>query len=190
MSASRKPSLHDLSRLLPTANELEDIITKIDEAEPRAAALVLSSLVDGLLEIAIDLNFIALGKDKHVAIFRDRAAPLSSFSAKIIIAHAMGIIDSEFASQLDKLRTIRNAFAHAVKQIDFDNEAVAAGCQKLSPQRLMKATYQPETDSPRERFTVVGTFAARHLIEYCLFRTRKIKDGSWPLPSPFRGKFG
>jgi hypothetical protein len=146
--------------------------------------------VDGLLERAINLNFVALGKEKYAHVFRDPMAPLSSFSAKILIAYALGIIDNEYKSQLDRFRSIRNVFAHAVKPVDFETDIIAAECNKLDPQRLMKAKYEPETDSPRERFTTVGTFIGLHLTEYCKLRIDQIGDGTRPLPSPFRGKFG
>lgn len=42
----------------------------------------------------------------------DGEAPLSSFSAKIRMAHRLGLIDSDLTRALHLLRKIRNSFAH------------------------------------------------------------------------------
>jgi hypothetical protein len=180
--------LRDLSKEMPNAEELHGIVSNIDTADARACVLVLAAFVDGLLARVIHINFVDMDKAKFNGIFRDVTAPLQSFSAKIILAHALGIIDDQFKSQLDKFRAIRNAFAHAVKLVDFDDPIVAAECNKLNPQLLMRDEYQPETDSPRERFTAVGTFIGLHLTEYFRFRVAELNSAK--RPTPFRGKHG
>jgi hypothetical protein len=56
---------------------------------------------------------------------------LSSFSNKIAIAHAFGLIGQKTRDDLDNIRIIRNAFAHAVDQIDFSQEDIAKACVAL-----------------------------------------------------------
>src|SRR5215208_1856251 len=107
----RKPSLHELSRQLPSGDEYATFIDSLHEIDARAAALVLASFIDSMLERAIDLNFLLLSRKKDNALFRDKGAPLSSFSAKIAVAHALGIFDDEYRDQLDRFRAIRNTFA-------------------------------------------------------------------------------
>ena len=180
--------LRDLSKEMPNAEELYDIVSSIDATDARACVLVLAALVDGLLEKAIRINFVDLDDAKFNGIFRDTTAPLQSFSAKIILAHALGIVDDQFKSQLDKFRAIRNVFAHAVKLVDFDDPVVAAECNKLNPQLLMRDEYEPESDTPRERFTAVGLFIGLHLREY--FRFRQCELTAAKKLTPFRGKHG
>ena len=180
--------LRDLSKEMPNAEELYEIVSSIDATDARACALVLAAMVDGLLEKAIRINFVDLDDAKFNGIFRDVTAPLQSLSAKIILAHALGIIDDQFKSQLDKFRAIRNAFAHAVKLVDFDDPIVAAECKKLNPQLLMRDEYQPESDTPRERFTAVGLFIGLHLREY--FRCRADELSTANRVTPFRAKHG
>jgi hypothetical protein len=81
-----------------------------------------------------------------------------------IEAHAMGIIGNELKSQLDRFRSIRNAFAHAMLSVSFDDELIAAECRKLDPQLLTKLQYRGATDTPQERFIAVGQMAAAILI--------------------------
>lgn len=90
-----------------------------------------------MLERAIDLNFLLLSRKKDNALFRDKGAPLSSFSAKIAVAHALGIFDDEYRDQLDRFRAIRNTFAHAIRPFDFNEPTIATECLKLDPRRLM-----------------------------------------------------
>jgi len=161
----RKPSLHDLTRQLPTTDQFESIITDAAAMDPRAAALVLASITDNLLEFAIRLNFVSLSEKRFNVLFRNPTAPLSSFSAKIAVGHALGLYGEEFRSQLDRLRGIRNAFAHAMLPVTFDEPLIAEECRKLDPARLTSGQYKPEENSPRERFTVVSTMIATHLIK-------------------------
>jgi hypothetical protein len=133
----RKPSLHELSRQLPSGDEYATFIDSLHEIDARAAALVLASFIDSMLERAIDLNFLLLSRKKDNALFRDKGAPLSSFSAKIAVAHALGIFDDEYRDQLDRFRAIRNTFAHAIRPFDFNEPTIATECLKLDPRRLM-----------------------------------------------------
>jgi DNA-binding MltR family transcriptional regulator len=161
------PSLSALSREMPTGDEMADLIHGIERLDARAAALILSAFVDNLLEKAIVLNFVPLGTAHFDGIFRKSGAPLSDFSGKIAIAFALGILDAEHRSQADRIRSIRNAFAHTVKPIDFHNPTIKAACDKLDPQRLMTdARYQPDKDTAQEKFTISATLIARRLMRY------------------------
>jgi DNA-binding MltR family transcriptional regulator len=56
---------------------------------------------------------------------------LSSFSAKIKIAFALGFIDADLRNQFDKIREIRNAFAHSKSAIDFNTPSIRRACVGL-----------------------------------------------------------
>jgi DNA-binding MltR family transcriptional regulator len=152
------PRLDDLSRAMPSAREFAIFLDELDKLHPRAAVLSLSAFIDNMLERAIAENFISLGTRHFDKIFRNPGAPLGTFSAKINIAYALGILDAEHRSQLDRIRTIRNAFAHSVSHFDFDHPTIKVECDKLDPQRLLPADklWKPDTNSSREKFTVCG----------------------------------
>jgi hypothetical protein len=58
--------------------------------------------------------------------------PLSTFNSKIIAAYAFGLIDETTRKNLNIIRTIRNAFAHSKRLIDFDDQAVLEALAKMS----------------------------------------------------------
>jgi hypothetical protein len=72
-----------------------------------------------------------LTKKLEARLFHDRQAPLSSLANKIDMALALRLITDDDARELSLIRTIRNAFAHAVG-IDFAEEAVATQCRKFT----------------------------------------------------------
>jgi DNA-binding MltR family transcriptional regulator len=67
---------------------------------------------------------VGLSKEEGDRLFVG-SAPLSSFSAKIQVAYAIGLIGPKATHDLDRIREIRNAFAHAKVSITFDTDAVA-----------------------------------------------------------------
>lgn len=182
-SPEKEPSLHDLSRQLPSAAQFEKIITEIDQMDGRAAALVLIALIDNLLEYSIRLNFVRLNDIRFKALFRNPTAPLSSLSAKINIGHALGIFSDEMRSQLDRMRSIRNAFAHTILAVTFNEPSIMGECNKLEPARLTDRVYQGVDNTPRERFTMVATMIASHLLRYNGSGVEKIRSDGWRQPA-------
>jgi hypothetical protein len=156
----------------------------IDHMDGRAAALILSALIDNTLEYVIRARFVPLNKSNFDALFRNPTAPLSSLSAKIALAHAMGIVGDELRIQLNRLRSIRNAFAHAMVSVSFDDPEIVAECKKLDPQSITRGKFQPEDNTPRERFTAVGTAALTILLRYMRHAHNEVRYGANPWSRP------
>lgn len=183
----KKPSLRDLSRQMPTPEEFEKLIHSLDSMDARAASLVLCSLLDNLLELAIVENFVALDADAFDALFRNPSAPLAAFSSKITLSRALGIYGADFKSYLDRMRAIRNTFAHTTLPYDFDTPLIRDVCNTLNPAELSATGYQPNTNSSRERFLACGTMMATHLVRV-IHAHRVAKKTSGPRPT-FPDKF-
>jgi hypothetical protein len=111
---------------VPKPEELKAFFDSVNEMDDRAAALILSSLSDNLLETCIAIDFVQLGKRRFEQTFRSPGAPLGTFSAKIAVAYALGVVTTETRSQLDQIRRIRNTFAHAMLRVSFNDRAIAA----------------------------------------------------------------
>jgi hypothetical protein len=62
----------------------------------------------------------------------DGQGPLSTFSAKIDVAHAFEIIGDDEVSDFHAIRNIRNAFAHTTVPLHFDSPEIASRFQALS----------------------------------------------------------
>ena len=68
--------------------------------------------------------------EKKKRLFRPEG-PLGSFSARIDLAYALGLIGKKAARDLHLIRKIRNDFAHDPKTIMFDDDRVAKRCSEL-----------------------------------------------------------
>ncbi|AIK68518.1 putative transcriptional regulator [Mesorhizobium phage vB_MloP_Lo5R7ANS] len=72
-----------------------------------------------------------LTKDSYKRLFSG-FGPLATFSSRIHIAEALGLIEKPLAKELHKLRAIRNLFAHSSRSLHFEDEEVAELLAKLS----------------------------------------------------------
>jgi DNA-binding MltR family transcriptional regulator len=70
------------------------------------------------------------------------SGPLRSFYTKIAMGYALGIYDKNIRSDLNIVRTIRNAFAHSKKLIQFDHPAVVAELRKATRLTLPKKSWK------------------------------------------------
>lgn len=61
----------------------------------------------------------------------DSNGPLSTFSSKIKLAYALGYIDRLAYEDLEKIRKIRNEFAHTAKAVDFLQNDIAKDIERL-----------------------------------------------------------
>jgi hypothetical protein len=82
---------------------------RIAQGDEYAAVISIASYFDNYLEKII--KFYLIDCSSTLALFGG-ARPLSSFSAKINFAQALGLIDGDLHRKLDILRRIRNEFAH------------------------------------------------------------------------------
>jgi hypothetical protein len=57
--------------------------------------------------------------------------PLSNFSARIRLCHAMRVIGPDTRDELDIIREIRNAFAHSGREISFATKEIKDACNFL-----------------------------------------------------------
>jgi hypothetical protein len=100
---------------LRQCGELHEWISNLHKetfASVRALVLVSAARLDTELEYALKAVLVRNPTGQDNLFDNDRS--LGSFSAKIALAHRLGIVDDEFHSALQIIRKIRNDFAHAV----------------------------------------------------------------------------
>lgn len=124
-------------------------------------------------------------------LFRGPRAPLGSFAAKTQVGHALGLFNDEMRSQMDELRRIRNAFAHAITHIDFSEPAVRSAALKLDSGLILRpdAGFSPRGGSPRERYEDVAELMIAHLLAFADYIKQGVKAGTISLPSTFESKY-
>jgi hypothetical protein len=82
-----------------------------------------AAILDQALERAIKTKMPTLSGNLAKKIFEDFGA-LSSFSAKIDVAHALDITSELIHVELGKIRRMRNMFSHSEKMLSLDVEPV------------------------------------------------------------------
>ena len=93
----------------------------------RAAAVLAVSYLDDLLKQLLLHSF----KNKEDELF-DGMRPLSTFSAKITMSYAYGLIDKNLKDDMNNIRRIRNEFAHEFKNLSFKKEKIKNRCQRFN----------------------------------------------------------
>ena len=116
--------LQDITRGLPTDKEADALFEAFLGNNPIVAAILGQCMVeyelDRLLRFAMKKTTEAKWDEltKH-------DAPLGTFSRKITLASALGLISDETKSKLKKIGVVRNQFAHAKRLIKFSELQIA-----------------------------------------------------------------
>jgi hypothetical protein len=140
-TANSSKSLKHLSkvRLLRDNPEafLELLITESDRA---VIIMFASAIEDCLEERLLGMMPTASGasktaKDEREALF-GFGGPLASFSNKINLAKALGLINSATGKSLHTLRSIRNQAAHAQTEITFTTPQISDSLLNLLPENF------------------------------------------------------
>jgi hypothetical protein len=92
-------------------------------ANDRGAAILLAVHLEDALEYAI-IKRLKIAPKSFGDLF-GYDSPMGSFYNKVKVAHAIGMITDETRSNLDVIRAIRNAFAHAIVPISFNMSQVS-----------------------------------------------------------------
>ncbi len=98
-----------------------------DESD-RAVAILASSFLECVLEEALRERLV---EAKEVDQLFDAFAPLSTFSGKIKVAFAVGLLSKRIYHDVNLVRSIRNAFAHDVDKLQFSTEVISKLCDKF-----------------------------------------------------------
>jgi DNA-binding MltR family transcriptional regulator len=160
-SVSSKTSLKALLKRLPTGDEVRDVTFQLRELDDNAAALVACALLSHALRDAIISKFVPISEKDLDEIFSDnKGGPLASLSARIRLAHAMGIVGPRTRRDLDILRRIRNAMAHVIQTVDFSTKEVRDECDKIE---FMRTDSGDQSISAKDKYVVTAALFTRNL---------------------------
>jgi hypothetical protein len=97
-------------------NNYLPVIQEMEIADDRTAAIVAASLVENNLALVIIRRFRQSLEDTDIKrLFDNRGAVLATFSNKIDMGFALNLYDNLVRDDLDRIREIRNRFAHLVE---------------------------------------------------------------------------
>lgn len=100
-------------------------------------------------------------------------APLGTFSSRILMAHALGLISDEQKSDFDYLRKIRNEFAHNWEGVSFATKKVADLASNIRPINLKDFTDQPLHFQLQAKITMTLV-----VLEVATHTTKRLEDKS------------
>lgn len=144
-------------------------LSEFQRETDRAAAVLAVAYLDAQLEDLLKATLI--GTRAELARLVGPSGPLDTFSSRLRICAAMGLISGELASDLDRVRGIRNDFAHRLHGLSFTAQTVADRCEHFVLVRLFAESGRVPPrwlDSARQRFNLAVTLLA--------FQLRKLLD--------------
>ncbi len=126
----------------------------LDAETDRGCALMAAAYLADQLEVLLRRTFVD-DKDVNDELLRP-LGPLGSFSGRIEICYALGLLPNQTRRDLHLIRKIRNDFGHVAKVLTFAEPAISARCGELR-----HSVYEAEA-RPRAKFTnaVLGVCGA------------------------------
>lgn len=109
-----------LRELIQSAQVLVDKLGRLTHA---GVAMVVAAALDQLLEEALITKLVHANRKTRDKLFGEYGA-LQTFSAKIDLSFALGVVDRKAYTYLTIIRKVRNCFAHADGFLDFDAPTV------------------------------------------------------------------
>jgi hypothetical protein len=116
-----------------------------DEKNERGAVILLGANAELCLRYAIKRHLITADDVDWMLFY----GPLRGFEAKIRIGFTMGLYGLETKHNLDCIRAIRNAFAHAVIPISFETPEVRAAVELMTMPEILPPRAVDKTGKPR-----------------------------------------
>lgn len=123
----KKSSLREFARRERTGEDWREL-GDIANVNDRVVGIVLGSDVEWYLEQLL----LAYLPNATPEIFLASNGPLTDFYAKNHLAFSMGIIPKALLKDLEVVRRVRNAFAHARAPMRFSDAPIMSECQKMS----------------------------------------------------------
>jgi hypothetical protein len=163
----------------PILKDMGVFLHGLNTESDRGVVLVTASYLEDRLGILIG-KFLVEGSDTK-ALVEEFNSPFGTFSARILGAHALGLIDQYEKERLTIIRKIRNDFAHDLKA-SFETQNIKCRLGNLKHYFHDQNGLEEIKDlPPRERFTIAGT-----QLVICLcnrirrVEQRQLKLQDWP----------
>lgn len=110
-------------------DEVIELREALSAETDRGCALHAASYLDNELGVMLRSYFVDDAKT-HTELLEGTGG-LATFSARIAIAFALGLVPKNVRNDLTLIRKIRNDFGHNPRQIGFDHDPIANRCREL-----------------------------------------------------------
>ena len=113
-------------KIFENASKVSNLFGESD----RGATLIAAAILEYQLEEILFSFFRDIKSAKEL--LNGFNAPLGTFSSKIKISHALGLIEDDEYNQIEIFRKIRNQFAHEFNSLSFESKGVKERIINLS----------------------------------------------------------
>lgn len=139
-----KTSINDSKKMASHLIGVFDFGDTLKPETDRGCALVSTAYLDSRLENLLRDFFVPNSQVSDELL--GQAKPIGTFSSRIDLSYALGLIGHQERRDLHLIRKIRNEFGHGHIPMDFDSPSIASRCRELRSKKL-------ESDLPmRMRF--------------------------------------
>lgn len=135
-----KNPLSDLMKVPADADDTSYIFKQLDTASDHAAALLACELLSHGLKKCI-IRELTAADEKLVDEILGYRGFLRSFASQIAMGQALGCLGPRVRTELDRVRQIRNAFAHGKARWDFNTDQIKSECLKLDTHKRLKGAH-------------------------------------------------
>ena len=113
-------------------DDLTEAASDFSNESDRGAIILAATTIEDKLEYEILERLPGLKNDEPTRkrMF-EQDGQIATFSKKIEMAYALGIIDKDYRKKIDVIREIRNACAHSRKPISLQNNVLWAACEAV-----------------------------------------------------------
>lgn len=133
------------------ADEWESFRKQYESSDDRTCGILCASYIDDCLSVLLESAL--LGNKKSRDGLLTEMMPLSSFSARIKMAHCLNIIHDCTYADLERIRSIRNAFAHRIQDLSFSKDPIRSICLGLEfPKEFLGGDLNQLHGNPRQHF--------------------------------------
>jgi DNA-binding MltR family transcriptional regulator len=99
-------------------------LQRLNRMTHAGVVIATAAILDNKLERTLKRAMLPMSNKMYERLF-DSFRPLHSFSSKIVMAYALGIITKEVYGELEKVRQLRNVFAHSPDRLHFESKEIA-----------------------------------------------------------------
>ena len=163
----QKRPLSALSRLTSGKDDKDNVLSEVGGTNDRTTCLILSSMIERQLEQLL-FERIRFGSPidsswKPKIFSRDGA--LSTFFGNIGLARTLRVIDVQTYRDLDRLRQIRNVFAHSALPVNFQTKKIATELRKFHRDDYMdKVGFSRDSFSEEKRIFISKCISIRNTL--------------------------
>lgn len=165
-----------LDETFPHLKEFFAFLNVLNKESDRGAALIAVAMIDDLLERTI-LAFL-VESQISTDLLAGFNPPLGSFAARTSAAYSLGLISDHEYRQYNKLRKIRNEFAHNVHQ-SFEDKKVKDICTSLEQIPMGPPS---QTGGPKGQYILASVSLIVALTNRPHYASeRRLKYGDWTI---------